>query len=261
MCTNYTSITEMPGEEISSEQLKMICCRYYSAAKFVPGKKVLEAGCGPGLGLGYLMKKGAERVIGGDCTESSIRHAYDVYRHDNSIELLSFDAHKLPFRDKSFDIVLLFEVIFYLQRPKLFLEESRRVLRAGGILMLCLPNRQAPGFRESPLSTKYYNAAELYKFLACYYTNVEVYGAFPVQGSLAIKKIASAIRFITAKLFDLTVAGRRLKERLKKPLLGRNLILRSEIDDSMCSEDPLVPIPSGYSDFRNKILYAIAYNS
>jgi SAM-dependent methyltransferase len=55
------------------------------------------------------------------------------------------DAHELPFRDGSFDAVLVFHTLTYAVHPGRLLEECARVLRPGGrVVVLCLDeHRQA----------------------------------------------------------------------------------------------------------------------
>ncbi|MBV9040949.1 MAG: methyltransferase domain-containing protein [Acidimicrobiia bacterium] len=50
------------------------------------------------------------------------------------------DAARLGFRDGSFDLVLASEVIEHLECPEALLDEARRVLRAGGSLVLSTPD-------------------------------------------------------------------------------------------------------------------------
>ncbi len=46
------------------------------------------------------------------------------------------DAHKLPFPEKSFDVVTLFMVLEHLHDPQLALNECQRVLKQRGLLLL-----------------------------------------------------------------------------------------------------------------------------
>jgi ubiquinone/menaquinone biosynthesis C-methylase UbiE len=55
---------------------------------------------------------------------------------------LCFDAQQLPFPEKSFDVVICFEVIEHLDNPRLFLSESKRVLRSNGIFLCSTPNAE-----------------------------------------------------------------------------------------------------------------------
>lgn len=257
MRTDYTSVTEMPGNKVTMEQLQMIYCRYYTASKFVSGKEVLEVGCGPGLGLGYLAGR-AKRVIGGDYTESSLRCAQEHYK--GRIELLCLDAHALPFRDSCFDVVLLFEVIFYLAQPDKCLEEFRRVLRKGGVLILCLPNKDLPGFISSSFSIKYFSVPELFDLLGQHYYDVNVFGTFPIATD-AIKQRLRLTRLMMGKAFNLLPKGKEIKEFLKERIMGKNLILKNEIEYGIVNDFQLTPLPIDSPDFQYQLLYAIAYAS
>lgn len=254
--TNLISETEMPGSKVNREQLQMICCRYYTASRFVEGKTVLEVGCGPGLGLGYLASKGAERVIGGDCTEASLRCAQKHY--EGRAELLLLDAHKMPFKESCFDVVLLFEVVYYLSQPDKFLDECRSILKEGGELLLCLPNKDLPGFRRSPLSIGYFGVPELFALLSRHHFDVELFGAFPVNG-VTRHTLQAAITLMVGKALNLMPKGREVKELLNKLILGKTLVLKEEIEDGMMENFQLVPLPCHSPSFRYKVLYAIAH--
>ena len=103
----------VPGQRYTWEGWQMVCCRYYTAGQFVAGKKVLEIGCGMGRGLGYLSVR-AQRVIGGDYSLENLGSAREHYK-DNA-ELLVLDAQSLPFRDNSFEVIVVMEVVQYLTR-------------------------------------------------------------------------------------------------------------------------------------------------
>lgn len=49
------------------------------------------------------------------------------------------DAQRLPFRDGSVDTILATELIEHLPQPQQFLKEARRLLRAGGVLIVSAP--------------------------------------------------------------------------------------------------------------------------
>jgi ubiquinone/menaquinone biosynthesis C-methylase UbiE len=251
--------TELPGQKTSPEQLQMICCRYYIASQFVKGKRVLEVGCGPGLGLGYLASKGARRIIGGDCTQESLRRAREHYK--GRIELVYLDAQSLPFKDDCFDVVILFEVIYYLSRPDEFLSECHRVIRRGGALVLCLANKDLPGFRSSSLSIKYLSVPELSALLSKHNYDAKIFGAFPLRRGTTCQKIRAATILLVSKALNLTPQGRSIKKVLNELVLGRTIVLRKEIGerDMVAENFKLVPLPAKFPDFRHQILYAIAH--
>lgn len=49
------------------------------------------------------------------------------------------DAQALPFRDRSFDNIVMFDVLHHIPCPRLFLEEAERLLRPGGFLIALEP--------------------------------------------------------------------------------------------------------------------------
>jgi len=49
------------------------------------------------------------------------------------------DAHTLPFKDSSYDNLVLFDVLHHLEQPKVFLDEAMRVLKPGGRLIMMEP--------------------------------------------------------------------------------------------------------------------------
>lgn len=63
----------------------------------------------------------------------------DIKRFDND---LIADAHKLPFRDKTFRIIQLFEVFEHLHNPLFALQEIHRVLKDDGKMLVTIPNVQ-----------------------------------------------------------------------------------------------------------------------
>ena len=78
MGIDYTTVTEVPGNRVTQEQLERMFHRYCFAANFSTGKDILEVACGTGQGLYYLAKR-AKKVFGGDYTEKLIKEAKRYY--------------------------------------------------------------------------------------------------------------------------------------------------------------------------------------
>ena len=114
---DYASVTETPSIRITREAMAMQASRYAFAASLCAGKDVLEVACGTGSGLGNFARAGATSVIGGDYTENLVVHAARHYR--GRLNMLRLDAQALPFRSQSFDLIVLFEAIYYLRNPSL----------------------------------------------------------------------------------------------------------------------------------------------
>ena len=191
MAKNYTIVTELPGYRGSKEQLARLYQRYRFALQFCKDKEVLEVACGSGMGLGYLAKV-AKKVIGGDIDKNILKYPIKHYSGRDKIELRQFDAQNLPFEDKSFDVVILYEAIYYLPEPEKFVSEAHRVLRDNGVLLICTVNKDWADFNPSPHSTKYFSAPELYFLVNQKFLKVELYGAFPASK----KGIKTSIRLI-----------------------------------------------------------------
>jgi len=258
MWKNFISETEMPGTKVTKDQLQIICHRYYFTSKFVSGKRVLEVGCGPGLGLGYLSRS-AKQVVGGDITRDILRVAQEHYR--GGVGLTLMDAHKLPFRNGCFDVVVCLAAIIYLDLP-VFIDECRRVLKKDGTLILNSPNRDQPGFQGSRLSNRYYSAPELFKLLKQHNFDAELFGAFPVtkpRGRSLKEKIPQTFIGGVGKILDLTPKGKAVKEWLKKFIFPPPIILSEEIEEGMVDNVQLLLIPSDFPDVHHRILYAVAH--
>ena len=232
----------------------MLYTRYYMASQFCTGKDILEVACGAGQGLGYLGRR-AKKVIGGDYTEHIMRIAkeQDISRS----VLLRFDAHTLPFKGSCFDLVILFEAIYYFIRPEQVLEECRRLLRKDGVLLICTANKDWHEFNSSPHSVRYFSAHELFGLLKEYYFDAELFGAFPVTARTAKDRIIAALRrmAVALHLIPKTMEGKAILKRLFYGKLSR---LPAHVEDGMAEAHPLVRIATDCPDSQYKVLYAVA---
>ena len=245
---DYTDVTEVPGLGATREQMSMLYTRYRTAQAFCEGKDVLEVACGAGLGLGYLARK-ARRVVGGDYTERLLRLARRHY--GDQIPLIRLDAHALPFRDRSFDVVIL-----YLTEPDRFLAECRRVLRVPGVLLICTVNKEWSDFNPSPFSRRYFSSRELGQLLERHGFGVELFGAFPVLKDSARDRVLSFLKraAVALHLVPRTMKGR---EVLKRLFFGRLTPIPPEVTEGMADLEPLVPIATDTVNSSYKVLYAV----
>lgn len=208
--------SERPGNRVTAEAVQMLYTRYAHASGLAAGKDVLEVACGPGHGLGLLARH-ARRVVGGDYTYEFVRCAHSHY--GQRLPILRLDAQALLFVDRSFDLVLLFEAIYYLPDAFAFLREARRILRPRGTLLICSANCEWMGFNPSPFSTRYFRANELRNALQRHGFSPEDFGAFPVSGPSLAGKLINGLRYVAARLHLVprTMAG---KEFLKRVFYG-----------------------------------------
>ena len=123
-----------PGGEGTSRRLLALCA-------FVPGGRVLDAGCGRG-GMLELLGRGGWQAVGVDRSPERLRCAA---RRGPVVE---GTLEALPFDDGSFDGVVCECVLSQSADPRSILGEFFRVLRPGGVLGvgdLFLPENVPPG--------------------------------------------------------------------------------------------------------------------
>jgi ubiquinone/menaquinone biosynthesis C-methylase UbiE len=254
MGIDYTTVTEVPGNQVTQEQMERMFHRYCFASNFSEGKDVLEVACGAGLGLGYLAKK-SKRVVGGDYTENLVKLARNYYKE--RLPVLRLDAHELPFGSQSLDVVILYEAIYYLRDPAAFFREARRVLRDDGVLLIATVNKDWSEFNPSPFSTSYFSVPELGDSLRKNGFKVEIYGAFSVLPKNPKEKITAAIRKIAValRLIPKTMKG---KEFIKKVFYGKLKPLKGEIGEEGCKYSPPTSLPLDVPNHEYKVIYAVA---
>ena len=99
----------------------------------IQNKEVLEIATGPGL-LAKHVAYAAKRMVATDYSEGMIREAKKGAHADNlSFEIA--DAANLPYKDHSFDVVLIANALHVMPEPEKALREINRVLREGGLLI------------------------------------------------------------------------------------------------------------------------------
>jgi SAM-dependent methyltransferase len=189
--------------------------RYRFALDYCEGKDVLEVACGSGQGLGFLARK-ARSVVGGDFTQSLVDRASSYY--GDRLSVLRFDAQSMPFPDHSFDVVILFEAIYYLPSPEKFLSETRRVLRQGGTVLISSVNPEWTDFNPSPMSTRYFSVPTLATLLRENGFEPEVRGAFRVEPPTAKGAVVSLVKRLAVSA-NLVPGSMKGKEFLKKLFL------------------------------------------
>ena len=95
---------------------------------------LLEVGCGRGEFLKHFKKLGLD-VYGVDISPEA-----PDYQRDISIQICDIEAKGLPFPDKSFDIIYSKSLIEHLNNPDVYVSETVRVLKPGGLLLTLVPD-------------------------------------------------------------------------------------------------------------------------
>jgi SAM-dependent methyltransferase len=145
------------------------------------GKQCLEVGCGRGVFQGL-----ANGYVGIDCIGSVARFVRKPFCVASAIEL--------PFKDNSFDGVWSVTVLEHIDKPEKSLEEIRRVLRPGGVLLL------APAWHCRPWAAQGYAVRP--------YADLDLRGKI-IKASILIRDllIFRAAQIFSARLLRTLVYG------------------------------------------------------
>ena len=174
------------------------------------GKRALDIGCGTGYGSDECLKRGKAGLVVGldrDCPSEKVQDALTALEYAQGkygregLHFLGGLAENLPFPDRTFGVVVSFEVIEHLKDPKLLLRETRRVMADEGVFILSTPNRTLvnPGatIKDKPKNRFHeveYNKGEFKSLLGEYFDEIHFLGQF---GSAGIKSNNWLIKRLT----------------------------------------------------------------
>lgn len=105
-----------------------------------PGARALDVGCNTGPVLVPLRQRGYD-VVGIDISPDDVHQAERYLCQHNlpSHRLLAADGTCLPFRDRSFDFILLVDVLEHTDHPERIVSEARRLLVPDGLVIATVP--------------------------------------------------------------------------------------------------------------------------
>ncbi len=102
-----------------------------------PGSKILEIGCGIG-GVVFELDKQGHDITGIDISSEAIAYGLKKY---GDIKLEVQAAEVLPYENKSFDIVLSFDLFEHIAQIDKHVSEVFRVLKNDGYYLFQTPNK------------------------------------------------------------------------------------------------------------------------
>ncbi len=251
---DFLIVTERGGEPVSVAQLERFYQRYIWAGAFCAGKDVLEMACGTGPGLGYL-ESVSRSLAAGDISTEVVSLAREHY--GARVSLQQFDASAAPFPDASFDVVILFEAIYYMPDVSRFFEEARRLLRPSGVLLLATANKDLFDFNPSPFSHRYLNPPELRDILHKHGLGSEFFGGSPVRVNSSKAVLVRALKkaAVSLHLIPRSMKGKRMLKRL---FLGQLVTMPSELSVEDAKYDPPTSISAEFPDTIHQVLYCVA---
>jgi SAM-dependent methyltransferase len=105
-----------------------------------PGVRALDVGCNTGPMLIPLRRRGYD-VVGIDISPDDVSQAERYLRERGLPEgrLSVADGTRLPFRDQSFDFILLVDILEHTDFPERIVSEVQRLLAPGGLVIATVP--------------------------------------------------------------------------------------------------------------------------
>ncbi len=254
MAISFLSVTEIAGDDVTSEQVERLCHRYYWAAQFCKNKDVLEVACGTGQGLGFLASV-AKSLEGADISQEILEITRNHY--GERITLKQFDVQDMPYEDASKDVIIIFEAIYYIPSFEKFIQECQRVLRPGGMILIATANKDLYDFNPSPHSFEYFGVVELggilheHGFLSSYY------GYMPISNTNLKQKILRLIKklVVSLGLMPKTMKGKKILKRL---VFGKMVKMPDEIKGGVYEYTEPAALVFGMSDNKYKVIYCAA---
>lgn len=243
----FEDVTETTGTVLTLEAARMMYTRYALAADHARGVRVLELGCGSGLGFGLISAR-ARSLVGGDYSMPLLRHARAYY--GDRTPLVRLSADRLPFRSSSVDLVLFFEATYYVKNMEEAFDEIGRVLTPEGTVLFANANPERPDFITSPYCSHYHSADGFRSALERRGFRVRTQGGFAIDAAQPgyTAKLGGAIIGAARRLLRrLGLVPRTLRGRAKlKRLLYRHLVnLPPELAPDFAEVEPLTPVPPG----------------
>jgi SAM-dependent methyltransferase len=98
--------------------------------------KMIEIGCGNGNILEYLKTKGIN-IEGADTSLPALN--FCKTRVDAPLYRIDPEKEALPFRDESYDIIGLFDVVEHIEKDQALLDEAYRISKKEGRIIITVP--------------------------------------------------------------------------------------------------------------------------
>lgn len=117
-----------PVQQLESQALKELLPP-------LKGCVVLDLGCGKGRVSRLALERGAERTVGMDFSRQMLQAAASE-THSGSAYYLVGNAVGLPFKKKTFDVIICALMMGHIENPDPVLSQIYEILRPGGFLLI-----------------------------------------------------------------------------------------------------------------------------
>jgi len=112
--------------------------------KFIKAGKILDIGCGRGLFLD-VMRRGGWDTLGTEFNEETASYAIKTY----GLKVLPGDIAQHKLLTENIDVININQVLEHLKNPNKVIQESYRLLKKGGMLIISVPDIRSPQFAIS----------------------------------------------------------------------------------------------------------------
>lgn len=125
-----------PGGEGNDAYIRYSKLYQFISSFISPESKILDVGCAMGGFLDFLNDKGFINLSGIDVTDDFLDYARQNKRYNIKVG----SADSIPFKENSFDLLTVNQVIEHLVSPSKVFQEAGRVLCEGGLLYIGVPD-------------------------------------------------------------------------------------------------------------------------
>jgi len=107
----------------------------------IPANLVLDVGSADGVFSDIVRKSTkASKLVGIDIVKTSVDWANKHWTKEKGMKFIVGDAHKLPFKNGTFDAVFCLEALEHVVNPVQVFKEFKRVLKKGGYGVFLVPS-------------------------------------------------------------------------------------------------------------------------
>ena len=123
-------------------------------AKFEPGQRVLDIGCGGGL-ISEPMARLGGRVTGIDASEKNIKVA-KIHSQKSGLKINYLNKSPEQLNDiEKFDIILNLEIVEHVDNVGLYIESCYKLLKKGGLMFTATLNRSLMSYLKAIIGAEY----------------------------------------------------------------------------------------------------------
>jgi len=251
---NYFNLTEIPEDDIPMEQLLRIVQRYSFSYTHSQNKNVLEIGSGPGIGAN-LLSKNAKSYKGIDVDKNLVEIALKNNPQIN-FETIS-DKDFFLKNHKKFDLIIIYETIYYIEDLKNLFSKIYDVLSSNGMLIICTANKNLLDFNSSIKTYVYPDILDIEVLSRDKFNILSYYGGIALNQVSFRQKILRPLKFLASKL-NLIPKDMRGKKFLKKLFFGNHFTkMPKNIEYNEISLKKMKKLNNNDKDTKHKVLYFV----